>query len=83
MNEAAEMHQKKIILCITGHQIEDSREVLSGTHLEFEVQALLDAHTSRRTDHGQRIWQLMFLELWFRTYIDRPRAALTGPLALT
>jgi asparagine synthase (glutamine-hydrolysing) len=45
------------------------------------VSRLLEQHATGRADHGQRIWQLLFLELWFRTYLDRPRAAVTGPLA--
>lgn len=43
------------------------------------VRALLDEHVSGQANHGGRIWELLFLELWFRTYIDRPRAALDGP----
>jgi asparagine synthase (glutamine-hydrolysing) len=43
------------------------------------VRAFLDEHTEGRANHGYRIWELLFLELWFRTYIDRPRDELTGP----
>lgn len=43
------------------------------------VRALLDEHVSGRVDHQQRIWALLMLELWFRTYADRPRADLVGP----
>ena len=43
------------------------------------VRALLDEHVSGRANHGYRIWESLFLELWFRTYVDRPRAELTGP----
>ena len=42
---------------------------------------LLEEHVTGRADHGQRIWQLLCLELWFRTYLDRPREALRGPLS--
>jgi asparagine synthase (glutamine-hydrolysing) len=34
------------------------------------VQRLLDAHAAGRTDGGDRIWSLMNLELWHRTFID-------------
>ncbi len=44
------------------------------------VGQLLEEHLSGRADHGERIWQLLWLEVWFRTYVDRPRAELTGPL---
>jgi len=43
------------------------------------ARALLDEHVSGQVNHGYRIWELLFLELWFRTYIDRPRAELIGP----
>ncbi len=54
-----------------------SRGLLEGR----AVEALLEQHSSGRADHGQRIWQLICLELWFRSYLDRPREALAGPLA--
>jgi hypothetical protein len=41
------------------------------------VRALLDEHVSGKVNHGYRIWQLLFLELWFHTNVDRP---LTGPI---
>jgi asparagine synthase (glutamine-hydrolysing) len=52
------------------------RGLLDGTG----VSRLLAEHWSGERDQGQRIWQLVVLELWFRTYLDRPRSALTGPL---
>jgi asparagine synthase (glutamine-hydrolysing) len=41
------------------------------------VRALLDEHMEGRVNHGYRIWQLLCLELWYRTYVDR--TALDGP----
>lgn len=32
---------------------------------------LVDEHIAGRVDHGARIWALLNLELWHRTYIDR------------
>jgi asparagine synthase (glutamine-hydrolysing) len=43
------------------------------------IRTMLDEHTSGRANHWPRIWELLMLELWFRTYVDRPREALTGP----
>ena len=35
------------------------------------VERMLHDHASRRIDHGQRIWSLVILELWFRIFMDR------------
>jgi len=51
------------------------RGILGGS----AVHALLDEHVSGQVNHGYRIWQLVSLEPWDRTYVDRPRTALTGP----
>jgi len=34
------------------------------------VKRLLDEHVSGRADHGQRLWCLVMLELWQRTWLD-------------
>jgi asparagine synthase (glutamine-hydrolysing) len=34
------------------------------------VEALLAQHASGRTDGGDRLWALLNLELWYRTFID-------------
>ena len=34
------------------------------------VERLLDDHAAGRTDGGDRLWSLLNLELWFRTFID-------------
>jgi asparagine synthase (glutamine-hydrolysing) len=41
------------------------------------LRQLLDEHTEGVFDHGYRIWALLMLELWHRTFIDEVR---TGPL---
>jgi asparagine synthase (glutamine-hydrolysing) len=51
------------------------RDILDGGG----VRRLLEEHVSGRVDHGYRIWELLCLELWFRTYVDRARAELVGP----
>jgi len=35
------------------------------------VERLLADHASGRTDGGDRIWSLLNLELWYRTFIDK------------
>ena len=45
-----------------------------------EVQRLWDEHRTRRADHPHRLWQLVMLELWFRTFIDGQQAG-TGAAA--
>ena len=34
------------------------------------VRKLIDDHRSGRADNASRLWALLQLELWFRTYID-------------
>jgi asparagine synthase (glutamine-hydrolysing) len=46
------------------------------------VKALLDEHASGRRRHHHRLWALLFLELWFRTWIDAAEAPITPPLAI-
>lgn len=43
------------------------------------VDQLMTRHFSGREDHGTRLWTLLCLELWFRTFIDRSD---DGPLAI-
>ncbi|MEO8139049.1 MAG: asparagine synthase (glutamine-hydrolyzing) [Gemmatimonadota bacterium] len=40
-----------------------------------EVARLIEAHRSGRADHGQPLWALLILELWFRLFIDRSLSA--------
>ena len=50
-----------------------------GIFSQEAVRRMLDEHVSGRVSHRDHIWELLMLELWFRTYIDRPRSDLTGP----
>ena len=38
------------------------------------VEGLLDEHVHGRRDHGHRLWCLLVLELWQRTWLDRAAA---------
>lgn len=46
------------------------------------LRRMLDQHLSRSLDHAQRIWALMVLEAWNRTFLDRENP-LAGPLNFT
>jgi asparagine synthase (glutamine-hydrolysing) len=34
------------------------------------IKQLIDEHVTAKYDHGTRLWSLVCLEMWFRTYID-------------
>jgi asparagine synthase (glutamine-hydrolysing) len=57
----------------------DQRTLNRGLFDGQAVHTLLDEHSSGRMNHRHRIWDLLMLELWYRSYVDRPRSALTGP----
>jgi asparagine synthase (glutamine-hydrolysing) len=44
-----------------------------------EIRRLIEAHRSGAEEHGDRLWALLQLELWLRTYID---GEVSGPLTL-
>jgi asparagine synthase (glutamine-hydrolysing) len=46
-----------------------------------EVQRLIAANARGTEDNALRLWALLTLELWQRTYIDREGAASAGPLS--
>ena len=52
--------------------LQDGRLRSRGIFNDREVRRLWEDHRSRRADHPHRLWQLLMLELWFRTFIDRP-----------
>lgn len=58
----------------------DPRTLARGIFDSRAVRTMLDEHVSGRINHRHRIWMLLVLELWFRTYIDRPRTALVSPI---
>jgi asparagine synthase (glutamine-hydrolysing) len=42
------------------------------------IQRLFEEHRSLRADHGSRLWVLLFLELWFREFVDGGSMASSG-----
>ena len=52
-----------------------------GLFREERLRTIVSEHLDGSRDHGHRIWTLLQLELWFRTYIDR--APGESPLALS
>jgi hypothetical protein len=57
----------------------DPRTLARGLFRPEAIKTMLDEHASGRVNHRYRLWTLLMLELWFRTYVDRPRSQLTGP----
>jgi asparagine synthase (glutamine-hydrolysing) len=41
-----------------------------GLFNDAEVRRIWDDHRTRAAEHPHRLWQLIMLELWFRTFID-------------
>src|SRR5688572_16432212 len=70
---------------MTNELLLDGRLRHRGIFNHAEVVRLWQEHRSGRSDHRHRLWQLIMLELWFRTFIDatgtRPETA-PGPAAL-
>jgi len=53
-----------------------SKRVYDRGHLSRPVvERLIEEHDTGRVNHGLRLWNLLWLELWHQTFIDSPRAA--------
>lgn len=48
----------------------DSRSSDRGWFDPSVVRELIESHTSGRADHAYRLWSLLILELWSRTFLD-------------
>jgi asparagine synthase (glutamine-hydrolysing) len=57
----------------------DGRAAARGYFRAPAVRRLLEDHSSGAAHHQYRIWSLLMLELWHRTYLDAPRDALVAP----
>lgn len=49
----------------------DDCTIRRGYFKKESVQRLLDDHVALRYDHSPKIWALLFLETWFRVFLDR------------
>jgi len=45
------------------------------------VERLIEEHDTGKVNHGLRLWNLLWLELWQQTFIDKPSSAATGAAA--
>jgi asparagine synthase (glutamine-hydrolysing) len=55
---------------MAGDLLQDGRLEDRGIFSQAEVSRLWNEHRDRRAEHPHRLWQLLMLELWFRTFID-------------
>ena len=49
----------------------DSRTLNRGYFKKEGIERVLNDHIELRYDHSAKIWALLFLEIWFRVFIDR------------
>jgi asparagine synthase (glutamine-hydrolysing) len=66
---------------LPGDVLLDPRTLERGLFREERVRAIVCEHRDGTRDHAYRIWTLLVLELWFRTYVDT--AGVTEPIALS
>jgi asparagine synthase (glutamine-hydrolysing) len=59
----------------------DPRTQERGLFRKERLRALVREHQQGRGDHEHRIWTLLMLELWFRTYVDQP--SVDRPISLS
>jgi asparagine synthase (glutamine-hydrolysing) len=56
----------------------DSRSTERGLFKPRAIEALITEHQGGRRDNSNKLWALIQLELWFRTYVDvEPRGHIT------
>jgi asparagine synthase (glutamine-hydrolysing) len=49
----------------------DSKTLNRGYFKKEGIKCLLEEHMALRYDHSAKIWALLFLEIWFRIFIDK------------
>ena len=57
---------------MAGDLLLSARALQRGYFRRDAVERLLTEHRSCAADHGARLWVLLFLELWFREFVDEP-----------
>jgi asparagine synthase (glutamine-hydrolysing) len=60
---------------LAGDVLLDSRSLERGVFREERLRSLIDEHVDASHNHGYRLWVLLVLELWFRTYVDSAASA--------
>jgi asparagine synthase (glutamine-hydrolysing) len=50
--------------------LKDSTIVKAGIFRENAIQQLINEHMNKKRDHGQRLWLLCNIEIWYRMYIE-------------
>jgi asparagine synthase (glutamine-hydrolysing) len=72
------------LACYAREVLLDSRAVARDYFRAGAVEKLLDEHQSGAFDHGYRLWGLVFLEVWHRTWLDgQPSSSAAGAAAAT
>jgi len=56
----------------------DPRTLNRGYFKREGVERLLNEHVTSRYDHSAKIWALLFLEIWFRVFVDKEGDFLDG-----
>ena len=56
---------------MAGDVLLSDRALQRGYFVREGIESMLREHLDLSRDHGYRLWALLFLELWFREFIDR------------
>ena len=60
---------------LPGEVLLDPRSLERGYFRESAVRGLIDRHLGGAEDTSNKLWALLQLELWLRTYVDAERPA--------
>ena len=60
----------------------DDTAIARGYFRPEAVSRLVEEHLSNRWDHSYRLWSLLCLEVWHRTYIDPADPPMSAPATL-